>query len=356
MAASETITAAALERVTKAIFAKAGWHEADCAELARHLVGANLAGHDSHGVGMIPAYVAGIERGDLKPSNTPEDLIASGPFLVVDAHLALGQKVAADSVMRASAIAGSQGICVLNLVNAHHIGRIGHYAEMAAGVGLVSMFWVNVAHNRAPVAPFGGRQGRLGTNPHTVGIPKSGGEPVILDFATSRIAMGKVRVANNKGEQVATDILLDAEGKPTTNPAVMYETPIGALLAFGEHKGSGISIVAEILSAVLGHGTSVNQALDSEAIINNLFGIFIDPSRLGLGPAERDARLKDFLDYVKSSTPRNAKKPVLVPGEPERLSRARRLVEGIPVDAETWRQIAKAAETVGADAEAALKG
>ncbi len=356
MASIETIPAATLDRVTRAIFSKAGWPEADCAELARHLVGANLAGHDSHGVGMIPAYVAGIERGDLKPSNTPEDLIAAGSFLVVDAHLALGQKVAADTVMRACSIAGSQGVCVLNLVNAHHIGRIGHYAEMAAGVGLVSMFWVNVAHHRPPVAPFGGREGRLGTNPHTVGIPKSGGEPLILDFATSRIAMGKVRVAHNKGEQVGADILLDRDGKPTTVPGVMYDPPIGALLAFGEHKGSGISIVAEILSAVLGHGTSVDQTPEGEAIINNLFGIILDPSRLGVGAAERDERLKTYVDYIKSAAPRDEKKPVMVPGDPERASRAKRLIDGIPVDAETWRQIVKAGETVGVDVEAAKKG
>lgn len=352
MSATLTLSAATLEAVTRAIFAKAGWPEADCVELARHLVGANLTGHDSHGVGMIPTYVGAIERGWLKPSNTPRDLVADGAFLVVDAHLALGQKVTADTVHRACAVARKVGVCVVNQVNAHHIGRIGHYAEQAAAKGLVSLFWVNVAHAKAPVAPFGAQQGRLGTNPHTVGIPREGGEPLILDFATSRIAFGKVRVANNKGERVGEGTLLDAEGRPTTDPAVMYQDPIGALLTFGEHKGSGISIMAEILSAVLGRGTSIDQALDNDAINNSLFGILLDPARLGADAAAREARLEAYAAYLKRAAPRDPAKPVLLPGEPERLSKAKRLADGIPVDAETWRQIVAAGRVVGVDVEA----
>jgi len=346
------MSAARLDAVTRAIFGKAGWPEAACRELARHLVGANLSGHDSHGVGMIPAYVDAIRRGDLKPSNTPVDVVAAGSFLVVDAHLALGQKVVADTLERAFAVVRAQGICVVNLVNAHHIGRIGHYAEMAAAEGLVSMFWVNVAHGKAPVAPFGGRQGRLGTNPHAIGVPWPGKEPLILDFATSRIALGKVRVAHNKGEQVGESILLDPGGRETTDPAVMFRSPIGALLTFGEHKGSGISILAETLSAVIGVGTSIEQTLDSEAINNNLFGILLDPDRLGSDDAGRAARLDAYTAYLRSSEPRIPGQPVLLPGEPERAARAKRSAEGIPVDAETWRQIVEAGRHVGVDVEA----
>ena len=344
-----TFSAATLQAVTRAIFTKAGWPHADCDELARHLVGANLAGHDSHGVGMIPAYVEAIRRGDLKPSNTPQDLVASGAFLVVDAHLALGQKVASDTIFRACGIARENGVCIVNLVNAHHIGRIGHYAEDVAARGLVSLFWVNVAHAKAPVAPFGARQGRLGTNPHTIGISVEDGEPLILDFATSRIALGKVRVAHNKGEHVGAGTLLDVAGADTTDPGVMYQNPIGALLTFGEHKGSGISIMAEILAAVLGHGTSIDQTMRSEAINNNLFGVILDPARLGADAETRKARLAAYAAWIKSAAPRDPAKPVLLPGEPERASRARRLREGIPVDAESWRQIVEAGEWVGVD-------
>lgn len=352
MAATTLMPQDKLERVTRAIFSKAGWPQAACDELARHLVGANLAGHDSHGVGMIPAYVEGIRRGDLKPGNTPQDIIAGGAFLVVDAHLALGQKVAADTIARACAVAGRDGVCIVNLVNAHHIGRIGHYAEQVAAEGLVGLFWVNVAHSKAPVAPFGGREGRLGTNPHTIGIPRAGQEPLILDFATSRIAMGKVRVAHNKGEPVGEGILLAPDGSGTTDPGTMFRQPIGALLTFGEHKGSGISIMAEILSALLGPGTSIDQALDNEAINNNLFGVILDPARLGADAEARNRRLDAYVAYLKSAAPRDPAHPVLMPGEPERASRARRQAEGIPVDAETWRQIVAAGAHVGVDVEA----
>ena len=349
---SKMFSAAALDAVTRAIFSKAGWPDADCAELARHLTGANLAGHDSHGVGMIPRYIEAIKRGELTPLSRPRDVTASGAFLVVDARLALGQKVAADTISRACAIAREGGVCVVNLINAHHIGRIGHYAEGVAAEGFVALFWVNVAHAKAPVAPFGGREGRLGTNPHTIGIPVADGEPLILDFATSRIALGKVRVAHNKGERVGPGTLLDAAGGETTDPGVMYQDPIVALLTFGEHKGSGISIMAEILSAVLGLGTSVDQAARNDAINNNLFGVILDPARLGADGETRKARLAAYAAWLKSSAPRDPARPVLLPGEPERLSRAKRLREGIPVDAESWRQIVEAAAWVGVDAAA----
>ena len=346
----------ALERLTRAVFGAAGWPEADCAELARHLVLANLSGHDSHGVGMIPAYADAVGRGVLAPSNAPRDVVASGAFLVIDANLALGQKVAADSVSRAAATAHEHGVCVLDLLNAHHIGRIGHYAEQAAAAGLVSMFWVNVAHKSPPVAPFGGREGRLGTNPHAVGVPRRAADPVILDFATSRIALGKVRVAFNKGEAVGAETLLDRDGQETTDPGVMFPggghgEGAGALLTFGAHKGSGISVVAELLSAVIGGGVSVEQTPDSDTIINNMLAILIDPARLGLDAAEREARIAAYLAHVRSAAPRDSSAPVLLPGEPERISRAQRRAHGVPIDPTSWGQITAAAARFGVDAE-----
>ena len=192
----------------------------------------------------------------------------------------------------------------------------------------------------------------LGTNPHTIGIPRAGKEPLILDFATSRIAMGKVRVAHNKGEPVGEGILLAPDGSGTTDPGTMFRQPIGALLTFGEHKGSGISIMAEILSALLGPGTSIDQALDNEAINNNLFGVILDPARMGADAEARNRRLDAYVAYLKSAAPRDPARPVLMPGEPERASRAKRQAEGIPVDAETWRQIVAAGAHVGVDVEA----
>jgi LDH2 family malate/lactate/ureidoglycolate dehydrogenase len=223
-----------------------------------------------------------------------------------------------------------------------------YFTLLAAGVPGSRLRMVYV---RAQMAGPGGP-----TQAHMVlaWTPPAGGEPLILDFATSRIALGKVRVALNKGEQVGPDTLLDRDGHPTTEPGVMFDKPIGALLTFGEHKGSGLSIMAEILSALLGRGTSVDEARHADVVITNLFGIIIDPARLGADAATREERLGAFVDYLKSSTPRDPAKPVMMPGDPERAARAKRSAEGIPVDAETWHQIVEAARYVGVDADAVL--
>ena len=268
-----------LHHLVTAIVTAAGWPESDATELAHHLVLANLSGHDSHGVGMLPAYANAIADGVLRPQAKPRTRIEAAPFLVIDADVSLGQPVAADATRRACAMAETGGICVLNLLNAHHIGRIGHYAEMAAARGLVSMFWVNVAGRPPIVAPYGAKEARFGTNPHTIGIP-AGEKPLILDFATSRIAHGKARVAVNKGEQVPQGYLIDHSGQPATDPSVVFDSPLGALLPFGDHKGAGIALMAEILSAGLGHGPTMPETPHKAWIINSLFGIILDPSRL----------------------------------------------------------------------------
>jgi hydroxycarboxylate dehydrogenase B len=344
-----------LENLVHRMFSKAGWPDADCKELAAHLVLANLSGHDSHGIGMVPTYVDAFHKGWLLPGNAPKDLVALDPFLVIDARVTLGQTVAAQAVSRASEMALRHGVAILNLINAHHIGRVGHYAEQAAEAGLISLFWVNVAVQPARVAPFGGREARFGTNPHTVGLPLKKQPPIILDFATSRMAMGKARVAMNKGMAAPEGFLIDSTGQPTTDPSVVFKDPFGALLTFGDHKGSGIAIVAELLSAALAGGATVNSVEANGAILNSMLGILIDPNRLGPAADERDARMVSYIEHVKSAAPRDEGSRVMMPGEPERLSRRQRLQGGIPVDAETWAQMVAAATSLGLDAEAVVR-
>ena len=139
--------------------------------------------------------------------------------------------------------ARTHGVAVHGLRNAHHIGRVGTYGEMVAEAGLVSVHFVNgAAPDGNIVAPFGGREGRFLTNPVCIAVPGTAATPpVILDFATSQVAMGKVRVANNKKVQMEAGLLIDAEGRPTADPGVMYNSPFGAILPFGLHKGGGLS-------------------------------------------------------------------------------------------------------------------
>jgi hydroxycarboxylate dehydrogenase B len=195
------------------------------------------------------------------------------------------------------------------------------------------------------VAPFRGREGRFLTNPVCVAIPPTANnEPILLDFATSRVALGKVRVAYNAGKPMIDGALLDHGGKPTTNPAVMYTEPRGVVLPFGEHKGSGLALVCELLAGAIVGSPSVTSSTPPErGIINGMLTIVIDPARL----SARDSMMAEIdamIAWVKSAAPSDPDLPVLVAGEPERIARAERLANGIEVDDETWSQLASIAE------------
>jgi hydroxycarboxylate dehydrogenase B len=345
------LSADRLTSLSTAVFTAAGWPEADAAEVARHFTLANLSGHDSHGIGMLPLYMRSFRDGLLKTENAPKDRIDAPPFLVIDANLALGQPTARRAVARACGIAEDHGVAILNLIDAHHIGRIGDYAEQAAERGLVSMFWVNVAGRPPIVAAHGAREARWGTNPHAVGVPSPDGLHLILDFATSRMAHGKARVALNKGVPAAEGYLIDKDGAPTTDPAVVFPPlPMGALLPFGEHKGAGLAFIVEILSAGLGGGALMHEKPARSWIINSLFGILIDPRRIDPDQAGQGARIEAVARFLRAARPQDPDDPVRAPGDKERETRMRRARDGIEIDDETWRQIVEAARGVGVEA------
>jgi hydroxycarboxylate dehydrogenase B len=327
------------------IVAAGGSSPTEAAIVAEHLVEANLRGHDSHGVGMLVAYVRDREAGTLSVNQTPEVVSDTGTVSVWDAHAGYGQVIARQAVEWAIEAAHKNGVAVNGLRNAHHIGRVGTYGEIAARAGMVSLHFVNVASGPPPVAPFRGREGRFLTNPVCIAIPGTAStEPILLDFATSRVAMGKVRVAHNSGKPMIEGVLLDHEGRPTTNPSVMYSEPRGVVLPFGEHKGSGLALVCELLAgAIVGSAIVNTRTPPARGIINGMLSIVIDPGRLSTREnmmAEIDA----MISWVKSADPADPNLPVLVAGEPERIARAERLANGIDIDDETWAQLSAIAE------------
>jgi uncharacterized oxidoreductase len=226
---------------------------------------------------------------------------------------------------------------VVGLRDSFHVGRIGHWAEQCAAAGLVSVHFVNVP-NAAVVAPFGGTRARLGTNPFAAGFPRPGSDPVIVDFATSRWAFGKVRVASHRGEAVPPGTLLDADGRPTTDPAALFATPPGVLLPFGEHKGFGLGLACELLAGALLGGRTQDGTSDG-AILNSMLSLLLSPEVLGTGPAFA-ASLEALAGWVRSADEPGR---VRLPGEPESATRARRLRDGIPIDPVTWAEIQAAA-------------
>ena len=316
---------------------------------ADHLVGANLAGHDSHGVGMVPLYVESCLAGFLRPNRTIELVTDTGALLVVDGGAGMGQSVAHQAMTLAIERAREHGIALLGLRNAHHIGRVGHWAEMAIDAGLVAIHFSNAMARTPVVAPHGGAEARFLTNPFTVGIPRADGEPILLDFATSAIAHGKARVAMSAGAAVPDGTVIDARGQPTTDPRVLFEEPGGALRTFAGHKGHALAMVCELLGAAMTGGVTGRPAHLPEVpgVINNMLAIVFDPERLGTGASfEREASA--FVEWVRSAALDElgeALGGILMPGDPERLSRVARAAH-VPLDAGTLAELARAARLV----------
>jgi uncharacterized oxidoreductase len=347
---SKTIPAAELRAVITGLLIANGSSATEAATVASNLVLANLSGHDSHGVGMVPRYVDAVLEGGLLPNTSVRTMLDTGTLLTLDGQYGYGQVVGEQAMGLGIERAKTHGSCIMTLAGAHHLGRIGHFSEMAVAQSLVAIHFVNVL-SRPIVAPWGGADGRFGTNPCCIGIPLKGQSPFILDFATSRVAQGKMRVAHNEGHAVAPGLLIDASGKPTTDPGVVVVPQVnglfGALVAFGEHKGYGLAIACELLGGALsGGGTWHQQADGRAAVLNSMLTILIDPVRLGTQDSfERDANA--FVHWLRQSPVAAGFDALQIAGDPERKARIQREARGIVIDQTTWDAIVQAGVKVG---------
>jgi uncharacterized oxidoreductase len=377
----KTLQAPVLQAQVATVLIASGSSPEEANAVAANLVLANLSGHDSHGVGMLPRYVDAVLEGGLKPNNSAKIVLDTGSLLTLDGQRGYGQIVGAQAMALGMERAKTHGSCIMTLANAHHLGRIGHFAEMAVDRGLVSLHFVNVL-SRPVVAPFGGADGRYGTNPCCIGIPLKGhrvtsersegpprassappggsephavgsvGEHFILDFATSRVAQGKMRVAHNEGRRVEPGTLIDEQGRPTTDPGVVVVPQsnglFGALLAFGEHKGYGMAVACELLGGALTGSGTWHKPTDPavRAVVNGMLTILIDPAKLGTQAAFEEEALA-FVDWLQAGPVAPGYDAVKIAGDPERAYRMQRQGEGITVDAQTWQEIVSAGAKVG---------
>src|SRR5215471_18377512 len=309
------------------VFEAAGSEPEEARIIADHLIEANLRGHDSHGVGLIPNYLQHLAGGTAVANRKGRVVSEDGSLIVYDGERAWGQIAAREAVLLGIAKARETGVAVVALRNPHHIGRVGTYGEICARAGMVSFHFVNVTDARPAVAPWRGTDARFSTNPVCIAIPGPEPErPIILDMATSVVAMGKVRVARNKG-------------KPTTDPGAMYRQPRGAVLTFGEHKGYALAFVCEMLAGALcGSGTMKPERQGRNTATNGMLTIVIDPARL-IDRQWLNDEIAAMTAYITASPPQRPDEPVLIPGDPERLARAERIKNGVPVDDETWREL-----------------
>jgi len=336
-----------LREFVTCIFTAAGAAEAAAREVSEHLVNANLKGHDSHGVGMIPAYVANIRNGFLKPDAHANVMRDNGAVILVDGGFGFGQVVGREATELALERVKTTGVVCAGVRNCHHLGRIGTYGELCGEAGYVSIHFVNVVGHPPQVSPWGGRERRMTTNPFCCVVPRPGEEPLVLDMATSAIALGKVRVAHMKGEAVPEGALVDHEGVPTTDAGVMFQEPFGSLGPFGAHKGYGLAVMCELLGGALAGEWTAQPAHQRESnIVNHMLMFVLDPAAFGNSDGFHH-EMREMVAYLRSTPPARGFDRVRVPGEPERESRAARLAEGIPIDDNSWAGIVKAAEVAG---------
>ncbi|MEE8243774.1 MAG: malate/lactate/ureidoglycolate dehydrogenase [Pseudomonadales bacterium] len=332
------------------IFTTAGATEGVATEVAEHLVAANLKGHDSHGVGMIPAYVRNIRAGHLKVDAHAERIKDNGAVLLVDGQFGFGQVVGREATVMAIERVKDTGVVCAGVRNCHHLGRIGAYGEICGRAGYVSIHFVNVVGPPPQVAPWGGRDRRMTTNPICTVVPRPDADPIVLDMATSTIAAGKVRVAYMKGEPVPEGALLDHEGVATTDASFMFTEPFGALRPFGKHKGYGLAVMCELLGGALaGEWTAQPDNPREGTIVNHMLMFVLDPDVFG-GLAKFHEEVREMVAYLHSTTPAKGFDKVRIPGEPERESAAVRGANGIPIDDNSWGGILKAAEVAGMNA------
>jgi uncharacterized oxidoreductase len=312
---------------------------------AEHLVDANLRGVDSHGTMRIPDYVSMIQEGRVARTDVIETVKEFAATAVWDAHYTIGQYTAYKAAEKAMEKAATYGIGMLSVRHSAHIGRLGEYAAQMANKGYVGFITASLQGAGQRVAPYGGRKGRLGTNPLAWGVPTEE-LPMVLDMSTSYSAEGKVRVKMRRGETLTSNWLLNADGYETLNPADLYTKPPGALVTTGGHKGYGLSLIAETLSGVLNAGGHATASRDIEALENGFAVIAIHVDAFG-SLDEFKHNSSDMMAYMKVTPPVDGVSEVLVPGEPETRERERRLANGIPIEEDSWNMIAATAERLG---------
>ncbi len=344
------VRAEALHALVSQVCEKLGTPREQADLVAGTLVGSNLCGFDSHGVFRLAQYRDWIAQGLLKPASVPVVASERGFAVRVDGRQAFGQVVATFATRLAIAKALRDGIAAVTAYNSNHVGRLADYAGAIKDAGLIGLVMVNDSGSGQCVVPWGGVDPRLATNPLAMGIPGEETPGILFDFATSTAASGKIRQLLLQGQAAPAGWLVDAAGKDTTDPAVLFTDPKGALLPFGGHKGYALSLAIEVLSGILS-GSGFSRPDPGPEEMNGLFLLALNPE--WFMPAEEFRRQVDqLIAYIKSARPRPGGGPVLVPGEPDRVEAERRSREGIPLNARTVETLRQVCETLGVSAEA----
>ena len=339
-----TFSAEKLTAFADSLFRACGVPAEEAARVAQSLVLANLCGHDSHGMIRVIQYANAIKDGRLKPGAPFNIVKQTAAVMVVDGGWGLGMVQAHRLLDRLIPRAEALGLAAGTLKNCGHVGRLGEYAEAAAARKMAFLASVNNHGFNRGVAPPGGKEARIGTNPLCIGIPTNS-DPVVLDIGSSVVAEGKVRVAFNKAQQVPQGWLLDPDGKPTTDPGVLYKEPRGSILPLGgsqAYKGFGIGLVLDMLVGGFSGAPCSTPGLPNMSG-NAVFFLVIDIDQFA-GAEHFLKEVSGLAHNIKACPKVDGVQEILVPGEPERRSRTQRRQSGIPLDDGTWQQLTALAE------------
>jgi hydroxycarboxylate dehydrogenase B len=327
------------------IFMAHGVPEADALLVASELVRTELMGIRSHGLIRVFQYLRDIASGLVRPGAPITILDGQGATAIVDCGWNLGIVAAHQALIAGIERAREHRLAAIVTRHCNHAGRLGSYAEVAARSGLICIAAIAIPELGHFVVPWGGAEGRLGTNPVAFGFPTDG-DPIIADFATSVIPEGRIRAARAGGHELPPDAILDATGAPTTDPAAFYGPPRGFLLPFGGpvgYKGYALGLLAELLGGVLAD-TPVTA---TGRPVNGVFFLLLDPSAF-LPPGRCEELAAEVVGYLHGTKAASGHQAVLVPGEREfSACEAAGTPAILDIDDSVWRDLSAAAEAAG---------
>jgi len=335
-----------LRTLSMALYTAAGTPSDHAEIVTNHQVGANLKGHDSHGVVLLGTYVDRIDRGHIMPNAKPEIMSETPTTIQVNGGWGFGPVISEFTMQRCIDKAHEMKVAMGVVREQSHVGSLNDYPLMAAKAGLIGILMCDSGQSPKSVAPFGGREARLGTNPICIAFPTDLPGPVFIDMATSAVAAGKLNVAWARGLPIPLGWLLDKDGKPTTDPNAAQDG--GVMLPLGGpegHKGYGLSFAVETFAALL---PGLGFGIDPRGRHNDgAFMLAMDPSAF-MPLSEFKGQVEAFAKYLKETPPAEGFKEVLYPGEKEYYTEQQRRKEGIPIEDSTWKRISELADRFGA--------
>ena len=334
-----------LRTLSLALYKAAGTPSDHAEIVTAHQVGANLKGHDSHGVVLLGTYIDRIDRGHIMPNAKPEIMSETPTTIQVNGGWGFGPVISEFTMQRCIDKAHEMKVAMGVVREQSHVGSLNDYPLMAAKAGLIGILMCDSGQGPKSVAPFGGREARLGTNPLCIAFPTDLPGPVFIDMATSAVAAGKLNVARARGLPIPLGWLVDKDGKPTTDPNAANEG--GAMLPLGGpegHKGYGLSFAVETFAALL---PGLGFGIDPQGRHNDgAFMLAMDPSAF-MPLSEFKGQVEAFVKYLKETPPAEGFKEVLYPGEKEHYTEQQRRKEGIPIEDRTWKRISELADRFG---------